>query len=223
MPTPRTSKRRGRDPERDERRAARTLEFLEAADRVVRRDGPNASMDKIAAEAGIAKPVLYRYFGDKGGLYRALAQRYVEEIVQELRGGWSDPADPRGRIEATIDGYLSFIEREREAYRFLMHRAVPERAEAQATVGDFIRQVANEVAVVVGEELRRAGLDSGAAEPWAHGMVGMVHLAGDWWLEHKTMPRSALTSYLVTLLWNGFAGLPPASGAVAADARAASA
>ena len=168
-------------------------------------------MDEIAAEAGIAKPILYRYFGDKGGLYRALAQRYVQEIVQELRGGWSEPTDARERIAATIDGYLAFIEREREAYRFLMHRAVPERPEAQATVGDFIRQVADEVALIVGEELRAAGLDSGAAEPWAHGMVGMVHMAGDWWLEHKTMPRATLTSYLVTLLWKGFAGLPGTS------------
>lgn len=211
MPTQRSSKRTERGPERDARRAVRRADFLEAADRVVRRDGPAASMDKIAAEAGIAKPVLYRYFGDKGGLYRALAQRYVEELVHELRGGWEDRTDPRARISATIDGYLAFIEREREAYRFLMHRAVPERPEAQATVGDFIRQVANEVAVVVGEELRRAGLDSGAAEPWAHGMVGMVHMAGDWWLEHKTMPRDTLVSYLVTLLWNGFAGLPAAA------------
>jgi AcrR family transcriptional regulator len=205
----------------DARRAARRLEFLDAADRVIRREGPAASMDKIAAEAGIAKPVLYRYFGDKGGLYRAVAQRYVEEVVHALREGWSQPTEPRDRIAATIDGYLGFIEKEREAYRFLMHRAVPERPEAQATVGDFIRQVADEVALIVGEELRSAGLDSGAAEPWAHGMVGMVHLAGDWWLERRTLPRAALVSYLVTLLWNGFGGLQGDDAAPSAGATIA--
>ena len=220
MPAHETSKRRLKGPELEARRAARRAEFLEAADRVVRRHGPAASMDKIAAEAGIAKPVLYRYFGDKGGLYRALAQRYVDEVVLELRQGWSERTDPRERLAHTIDGYLAFIERERESYRFLMHRAVPERPEAQATVGDFIRQVADEVTIVVGEELRGAGLDSGAAAPWAHGMVGMVHMAGDWWLEHKTMSREALVSYLVTLLWSGFVGLPGAP-ARATDARAA--
>jgi AcrR family transcriptional regulator len=222
MPDVRRSKRRSKDPELDARRAARRLEFLDAADAVIRREGPAASMDKIAAEAGIAKPILYRYFGDKGGLYRAVAQRYVEEVVHELRDGWSKPTEPRDRIAATIDGYLGFIEREREAYRFLMHRAVPERAEAQATVGDFIRQVAEEVAIIVGEELRSAGLDSGAAEPWAHGMVGMVHMAGDWWLERKTMPREALVAYLVTLLWSGFGGLPPIDAASPASATIAS-
>ena len=33
-------------------------------------------MNVIAAEAGITKPILYRHFGDKGGLYRALAERH---------------------------------------------------------------------------------------------------------------------------------------------------
>ena len=216
MPTPRRSKHRSRSAEDDARRAARRAEFLAAADRVVRRDGPNASMDRIAAEAGIAKPVLYRYFGDKGGLYSALAERYVQAAVEALRRGWAEQEEPRARIAAAIDAYLSFIDDQREAYRFLMHRAVPERAEAQATVGDFIRQIAHEVALIVGDELRRAGLDSGAAEPWAHGMVGMVHMAGDWWLERPTMSREALVSYLVTLLWDGFGHLPIAPDATAA-------
>ncbi|MFC7511784.1 TetR/AcrR family transcriptional regulator [Streptomyces thermocarboxydus] len=43
----------------------RRRELLEAADRVVLRDGPGASMNAIAAEAGITKPILYRHFGDK--------------------------------------------------------------------------------------------------------------------------------------------------------------
>jgi AcrR family transcriptional regulator len=216
MPHQRKSKRHG--PEADARRAARRLELLDAADRVVRRDGPAASMDRIAAEAGIAKPILYRYFGDKGGLYQALAQRYVASIIEELRAAWEKRDDPRALIAATIDSYLAFIEREQEAYRFLMHRAVAERPEAQATVGEFIRQVANEVALVLGEELRRFGLDSGAAEPWAHGIVGMTQLAGDHWLEHRTMPRATLVEYLVTLLWSGFAGLPAAAPAQPAPA-----
>ena len=207
MPGDRRSKHRRNDPDALARRAARRLELLDAADRVVRRDGPAASMDRIAAEAGIAKPILYRYFGDKGGLYQALAERYVSAIVDELRHAWAKREDPRSLIAATIDSYLSFIEREQEAYRFLMHRAVAERPEAQATVGEFIRQISNEVALVLGEELRRFGLDSGAAEPWAHGIVGMVQLAGDHWLERRTMPRDALVEYLVTLLWSGFAGL----------------
>lgn len=201
-------RRRHRDPERDAQRTLRRLELLEAADRVVRRNGPLTSMDDIASEAGITKPILYKHFGDKGGLYRALAERYVQALMDELKQALISQSDPRARIATTIDAYLSFVEREHEAYAFLMHRAVGDRAEAQATVAEFIRRLAMEIAVVLGEELRATGLDSGAAEPWAHGMVGMVHLAGDWWFEHRSMARTALVEYLTALLWSGFSQLP---------------
>ena len=67
-------------------------ELLEAADRVVLRDGPGASMNAIAAEAGITKPILYRHFGDKGGLYRALAVRHTDALLAALRAALDAPA-----------------------------------------------------------------------------------------------------------------------------------
>ena len=173
-------------------------------------------MSAIAAHAGVTKPILYKHFGDKGGLYKALAERYLDELLSSLRAALGSSGDALERIRATIDAYLSFIEREREVYAFLMHRAVEERPEAQATVAGFIRQLGDEIAVILGEELRRFGLDSGAAEPWAHGMVGMVYLAGDRWLERPTMPRNRLVDYLAKLLWGGFSSL-----AAPSDARSA--
>ena len=34
----------------------------------------------------------------------------------------------------------------------------------------------------------------------------MVHLAGDWWVERRTMPRERLVDYLAGLLWHGMRG-----------------
>lgn len=59
-----STERSGRGQSATERRRR---ELLEAAERIVLRDGPDASMNAIAAEAGITKPILYRHFGDKGG------------------------------------------------------------------------------------------------------------------------------------------------------------
>lgn len=174
-------------------------------------------MSDIAAHAGVTKPILYKHFGDKGGLYRALAERYLSTLLERLRAAVTADDDPHQRIRKTIDAYLSFIEGEKEVYGFLMHRALGEQAEAQATVAGFIRQLGDELAIVLGEELRRAGIDSGGAEPWAHGIVGMVYLAGDRWLTHQTMPRATLVDYLTDLLWRGFehlgTGAPATSSA----------
>jgi AcrR family transcriptional regulator len=195
-------------PDRAAARQERRAELLAAADRVIRRDGPGTSMTAIAAEAGVTKPILYKHFGDKGGLYQALAEDYVQAILGSLRDALASSEDPRTLIESTIDAYLTFIEREREVYVFLMHRAVSERPEAQATVADFIQQLGDEIAITLRDELRRFGVDSGGAEPWAHGIVGMVYLAGDRWLTHATMTRKTLVEYLTNLLWTGFSQLP---------------
>lgn len=187
------------------RKAIRRQELLDAADRAIRRGGPDVSMDEIAAEAATAKPVLYRYFGDKGGLYQALAERYVQQVMNVVRDALveQEDASPRLRLQAAIDAYLQLVESSTDIYRFLMHRAVTERAEAHATVADFIRGLGGELAAVLAEDLRGRGLDPHAAEPWARGIVGMVHVAGDWWLEQRSMTRERLVDHLVALLWTG--------------------
>ncbi len=220
MPTVRRSNRpRRKDPADAERRAERRTELVLAADRAVRREGPGVSMTAIAAEAGVTKPILYKHFGDKGGLYRSLAELYVKALMAKLREALLSDRDPRERIRATIESYIEFVDSEPEMYAFLMHRAISEGPEAQETVARFIREVAREVSVTLGEELRRIGIDSGGAEAWAHGIVGMVQLAGDWWLEARSMPRHRLVSYLEQLLWQGFEGLaaqaPPLRGELA--------
>lgn len=187
-----------------ERKAARRQELLDAADRAIRSSGPDVTMEEIAAQAGTAKPVLYRYFGDKGGLYQALAERYVQLVMTTVQDALGEGTDePRRRLEAAIDAYLTLVEEQSEIYRFLMHRAVTERAEAHATVADFIRGLGGRLAAVLAEDLRSRGLDAHAAEPWARGIVGMVQVAGDWWLEQKSMTRERLVDHLVTLLWTG--------------------
>ena len=59
-------------------------------------------MNAIAAEAGITKPILYRHFGDKGGLYRALANRHTDALLASLRAALDSPGDRRHRVEATL-------------------------------------------------------------------------------------------------------------------------
>ena len=58
----------------------------------------------------------------------------------------------------------------------------------------------------LGSALRRAGADSGAAEPWAFAIVGMTFGGAAWWLQRRTMSKDDLVGYLTQLLWSGLAG-----------------
>ena len=198
-----TTATRARDPKRV-RRERRREELLDVADRVTQRRGVAVSMDEIASEAGITKPVLYRHFGDKDGLYEALTERYVDELKTALKPA-TRASEPRDRLAAAIDAYLAYVEREPERYRFLLHAS--ERPRTAGIVADFRRRHIAECAFTAEDNLRRAGIDPGFAEPWAQCVSGMIRAAGTSWLEARSLPRDRLADYLTTILWEGFSSL----------------
>ncbi|MEU6314890.1 TetR family transcriptional regulator [Streptomyces sp. NPDC047014] len=184
----------------------RRRELLEAADRVVLRDGPKASMNAIAAEAGITKPILYRHFGDKAGLYQALAVRHTDALLGSLRAALDAPAERRRRVEATLDTYLAAIEARPQVYRFLMHPAEDSHsAERGFDVGlhsaPLLRRLGEELAEVISERVDLGPGGERLARVWGHGIVGMMHAAGDWWLGERPCAREDLVTALTDLLW----------------------
>ena len=78
---------KGGDARRDrwsDHRARRRREFVDAALRVLEVQGPDLPMEAVAAEAGVTKPVLYRYFQDKSALVDALGERGSEILLDRL-------------------------------------------------------------------------------------------------------------------------------------------
>ncbi|MFC5147728.1 TetR family transcriptional regulator [Streptomyces aureoversilis] len=196
----------------DQQHAAerRRKELLEAADRVVLREGPGASMNAIAAEAGITKPILYRHFGDKGGLYRALAARHTDALLVGLRAALDAPAERRDRVERTLDSYLAAIEARPQVYRFLMHPADEGQPSEQGfDVGrhsaPLLRRMGEELAQVISERVDLGPDSDELSRAWGHGIVGMMHAAGDWWLRERPFPREHLVRHLADLLWGRLA------------------
>ena len=185
----------------------RRAQLLAAADRVVQREGSAASMNVIAAEAGITKPILYRHFGDKGGLYRALAERHIDSLLERLRAALLTRGGLRARTQATVEAYLAAVEDEPQIYRFLVQRAAVEEPDVRGQVVGFVRRFGDELAVGIANEPELAGIDPGRAVIWAHAIAGMVQSTGDWWLDHPEVPRAQVVDQLVALLWDGFAGV----------------
>ncbi|HYZ91893.1 MAG TPA: TetR/AcrR family transcriptional regulator [Actinomycetota bacterium] len=179
--------------------------FLEAAVGVLRRDGPAVSMREIAREAGVTKPIIYRVFGDREGLTKAMADRFADELASDLQLAIQNAPDDRRAVAGAIDAYLGFIEREPSVIRFLITRSLEAMEETGVAMSGFVWRVGQIITQAIGEAMRERGLDSGVAEPWSYAIVGAVHMAGDWWLERQTMPRERLVEILTQLVWDGMA------------------
>jgi AcrR family transcriptional regulator len=203
-----------RELRRDDRRAARRAQLLDDAIEAIREIGPGATMEQLARRGGVTKPILYRHFRDRDGLLAAIADRFSTQLLGEIDAPLQAGGPPEQLLETTVDAYLAFIEHDPSLYRFLLQQIVGRDGVSQ--INPLVDAIARRVALVIGEQLRVVGLDSGAALPWAHGIVGLVHQAGDWWIDDRTMPRARLTGYLTSLLWGGL-GVAAAGGPAVAD------
>lgn len=104
--------RRGRLPAHE--RARREQEVLEAAMRVIVRDGyPAATMQAIATEAHASKETLYSWFGDRealvGRLIRANADVSTEAVTAALGRPAVDADDARRTLEGYARGLLTLL------------------------------------------------------------------------------------------------------------------
>jgi AcrR family transcriptional regulator len=189
-------------PDRTDRRE----ELLDAADRVVRRDGPRASMNAIAAEAGITKPILYRHFKDKNGLYQALAERHSTALLDRIRGALIAPMERRELVENVLDTYLAAIESAPQVYRFLAHPdPAADGLSPAGPLAPTLQAIASELSAAIASQIDLGPERDVLASAWGQAITGMVLAAGDWWLENHAFPRERMVQTLADLLWGRLA------------------
>jgi AcrR family transcriptional regulator len=181
---------------------ARREELIAAVMAVVSEHGAGVGMDDISHASGIAKPVFYRYFTDKADLFLEVGRTVAETVVAETTAAIDAAESPRAKLAAGIDAYVASIESRPEVYRFVaQHR----------DLDDYATIVGRHATGVIGAFMRQAGMDSGAAELWGFGVVGLVRAAADRWLEQRTMSRADVVRYLTDLVWPGLSGPPQGS------------
>jgi AcrR family transcriptional regulator len=210
---------KGGDARRDrwsDHRARRRREFVDAALRVLETHGPDLPMEAVAAEAGVTKPVLYRYFQDKSALVNALSERgsaiLLDRLLPAIRAGC--PA--LSRVRDAVGAYFAVIDEHPNLYWLLAHEARGDAAGGPGSIQQNKEFIATALTAVFGDHLRAYGLDSGGAEPWAYGMTGLVQSTGEWWLQRRSMSRATVVEYVTRIIWAAISGMLREAG-VAVD------
>jgi AcrR family transcriptional regulator len=197
-----------RDSRWDEHRAQRRRQLVEATVAAVGKHGAGVGMDEIAAEAGTSKTVVYRHFADRAELHVAVCNRVAAHLLPKLRTAIESTDRPRDMIAAAIETYLAFLEADPELYRFVVHPQHFDRPAGSDPLSSLSDLVGEQAAAVIAVALQQAGRDPAAAQPWGHGVVGLVRSAADWWLQaDRPMLRSELAAHLTELAWAGLSGV----------------
>jgi AcrR family transcriptional regulator len=79
------------------------------------------SMQAVADQAGVTKPVVYACFPGKDELFRALLAREEDRILAEIQGAFanSDLSDPETTLTEGFTGFLRAVGDSPEVYRLI--------------------------------------------------------------------------------------------------------
>ncbi|MEU2256963.1 TetR/AcrR family transcriptional regulator [Nocardia xishanensis] len=183
-------------------RTARTTitreEIVDAAVRVIDRDGPRPSMDDIAREAGITKPRLYRRFADKADLYTAIGDRMARSAAAAAGGDLTLVLQPpRVALRRLLAGYADSIRQHPNVFRFLGQVQVSQRADGSVLQFDLGRAAADRFTRQAREIAESVSIDPAGVDYLARAVVGSVVAVTDLWLGESGRPDPAGTAEFV--------------------------
>lgn len=177
-------------------------QLLAAATRVINERGPDVTMDDIAAEATITKPILYRTIGDKDALIAALSETLVDRINDAVQGASGRNGDPRSEFEVAVRTYLRAIDADRNLFLFV-------NASGQGTdqLRDLVDRSSAQMIEAFSAARVAAGLDVSPARTWAYAIIGAFQVVTIMWLGDEYCTLDAVAEHLTTLIWPGVASI----------------
>ncbi|MCW2636305.1 MAG: TetR/AcrR family transcriptional regulator [Blastococcus sp.] len=170
------------------------------------------SIEEIAARADVSKPVVYEHFGGKDGLYAAVVDREMHQVLDDFASALAAPGGPRELLERAALALLSYIEGHSDGFRVLTRDAPV--VSGVSTYSSLIGEVARQVEHILGRQFDSRGFDPRLAQLYSQALVGMVSLVGQWWLDDRSLDKERVAAHLVNLSYNGLSNLDPEPGLV---------
>ena len=174
-----------------------------------------ATVEDIAAKAGVSKPVVYEHFGGKEGLYAVVVDREMETLLEMVTASLSRTSSFM-RIQQVALALLTYMEERTDGFRILV------RGDSTATGGfsSLLNDAISQVEHILAGEFERRGFDPALAPMYAQALVGMVSVTAQWWLDVREPSKEVVAAHLVNLCWNGLARLNANPRLIAVDSAA---
>jgi len=187
----------------------RRAQLLEVARKVFGNSGFHAvSMEDVAKEAGITKPILYDHFSSKKDLYLALLDEDLADLHEKVKQALDSPTGNRERIRRSFQAYFDFVDEQADGFRLLMQETVGAEKDFRERVAEVRDRILSEVADLISRESGNR-LDRDHAEIVALGLIGMAETNAQRHPGASAEKRQEAVELLVQLAWKGITQLQP--------------
>lgn len=165
----------------------------------------DASLDEVAAHAGISKALIYEHFTSKRRLQQAALETCVHDALDRIAAATETPAPLEDQLRAGIAAFLAFVQERPAAWRLISRNATdPDTADAIARLQD---QAAGAIGALIATHapvLGESGSDlEQAVDMLARLLSGALQALASWWIEHPDVSRDRAVGMAMDLTWVG--------------------
>jgi AcrR family transcriptional regulator len=186
-------------------RAVREQQMLDAAVRVFSRRGYDAaSMDEIAEDAGISKPMVYAYLGTKEELFVACIHREATGLMEAIAGVVLEDPPPDEQLWRAFRAFFGYVGAHRDGWAVLFRRArgrepfSTELSEMRRRIIEVVVGLPSRALAHHGRTVREAEL-----EATAYAMVGAGESLADWLADHPEEDAEKTATRMMNITWIG--------------------
>jgi AcrR family transcriptional regulator len=159
------------------------------------------SMEDIAEQVGVTKPMLYEYFGSKEGLLLAAIARCRAELFEVTKAAMAQVTDPKDVLWRGLLAYFQFNDAHRQAYAMLAHGPM---AVSPVTV-EALEATRRQQVDLIAPLLNSFAPDASAAtaEAYAEILIGACERLGLWRLRHPEVTAEDAARHMMNFSWYG--------------------
>ncbi|EGD53260.1 TetR/AcrR family transcriptional regulator [Gordonia neofelifaecis] len=194
-------------------RAVREQQMLDAAISAFAANGfADTSMDAIAAEAKISKPMLYLYYGSKDELFSACIARESGRFLEAMSAGFDPAMRQKDQARTLVREFLRFVYQNQDSWRVLYRVAV-----GTTSFAHIVTESRAGITTMITDLIRRGTTTEGAGdvdfELTAVALVGAGEAVADR-ISEGDIDLETATDLLLGITWRGLRGVGVSEEAV---------
>lgn len=176
---------------------------LDAAERVIKRDGPGASLESMAVEAGVTKPIVYDRVGGRAELADALAERLSDRMLEATENAIAGEPLNQASLSRLVRANLQTVAEHRELFLYVTGGTTEQTAIGRLSLAE---RSTTPLAKTLAVWRKSQGLDPMVADAWSFGIVGMLQMISVWWITQPERSATEVAEQISDLMWNGLRG-----------------
>ncbi|WP_445151738.1 TetR/AcrR family transcriptional regulator [Baekduia sp. Peel2402] len=187
-------------------RADREQQVLRVArEQFARRGFAAVTMEDIALEVGVKKPLLYAYFGNKDRLYEACMSPAGDALIEAIAAAVARARTPAEALRRGVIAFYDFVDQDRDAWRVLFDETVPQSGEIAVVVNryrDRLLEMLAQAMVALMPPHKRTG-SRATIEASSVMLMSAAEGLARWWLRTGAMPARDAAELLIATVEPG--------------------